>query len=321
MYTQCPDCETVFHVTADQLSVASGDVNCGACGATFNALFSLTDDLPGPRPVDETRAYGEAQDAIRSGESLFDAQTANRSEWLDLLTEVKGNEPDQEKTETKPEISHETYFDSTHVEVADTEDSPETHDLPPWLGNGRQSTPVSNSAPEKTSRHRLIAGVALSIILAGQLLHYNRDTVATHPVYGNIARGFYGLLGSTLYPEWPLGAFEVRGTEAVAGRTSASALDILAKVLVVSDQPVGMPLVRIVLRDRWSNPVASRIFQPVEYLANNYDRTRTVDPGTTLPIEISVADPGIEARGYVVDICLPRRKIGLQCQLARDPFQ
>ena len=136
MYTQCPDCETIFHVTADQLSVASGDVHCGACGATFNALFSLTDDLPGARPVDETRAYGEAQDAIRSGESLFEAQTADRSEWLDLLTEIQDNETDQEKIETKRGISHETYFDSTRIEVADTEDLPETQDLPPWLGSG-----------------------------------------------------------------------------------------------------------------------------------------------------------------------------------------
>jgi len=297
MYTQCPDCETIFHVTADQLSVANGDVRCGTCGATFNALFSLTDELPEPRPTDETRAYGEAKDAIRSGENLFETEMADRNEWLDLLAEL----PDDE--------------------VEKKEDSPETAGLPPWLGGTWESDPASNTAAEKTARRWLMSGAVLSIVLAGQLLHYNRDSIAAHHKYGDITREFYSLLGSTLYPEWPLGAFEVRGTEAVTGRTSSSALDILAKILVVGDQPVGMPLVRIVLRDRWSNPVASRIFNPVEYLVDNYDRTASVTPGTTLPIEISVADPGAEARGYVVDICLPRRKLGLQCQLARDPFR
>ena len=110
MYTQCPDCETIFHVTADQLSVANGDVRCGTCGATFNALFSLTDELPEPRPTDETRAYGEAKDAIRSGENLFETEMADRNEWLDLLAEL----PDDE--------------------VEKKEDSPETAGLPPWLG-------------------------------------------------------------------------------------------------------------------------------------------------------------------------------------------
>ena len=46
-----------------------------------------------------------------------------------------------------------------------------------------------------------------------------------------------------------------------------------------------------------------------------------VPPGTALPIEISVVDPGADALGYVVDICLPRRKAGLECQIARDPFK
>ena len=51
------------------------------------------------------------------------------------------------------------------------------------------------------------------------------------------------------------------------------------------------------------------------------DKNLLVDPGTALPVEISVADPGAEALGYVIDVCLPRRKIGLECQIARDPFQ
>ena len=41
MYTQCPDCETIFQVTADQLTVANGDVRCGTLpGHVQRAFFT-----------------------------------------------------------------------------------------------------------------------------------------------------------------------------------------------------------------------------------------------------------------------------------------
>lgn len=43
MYTQCPDCATVFRVTADALKIAQGDVRCGVCSTTFNALENLSE--------------------------------------------------------------------------------------------------------------------------------------------------------------------------------------------------------------------------------------------------------------------------------------
>ncbi len=46
MYTQCPKCATVFRITAVQLRVAEGEVRCGSCTISFNALLSLSDDLP-----------------------------------------------------------------------------------------------------------------------------------------------------------------------------------------------------------------------------------------------------------------------------------
>ena len=46
MYTQCPKCETVFRITAAQLRIAEGEVRCGSCANSFNALTSLSDDVP-----------------------------------------------------------------------------------------------------------------------------------------------------------------------------------------------------------------------------------------------------------------------------------
>ena len=50
MYTQCPDCEVAFRVTAGVLKQAAGQVRCGGCGSAFNALSYLSEKMPG-QPV------------------------------------------------------------------------------------------------------------------------------------------------------------------------------------------------------------------------------------------------------------------------------
>jgi predicted Zn finger-like uncharacterized protein len=46
MYTQCPDCEIAFKVTAEVLKQAAGKVRCGGCGHAFNALAFLSEQMP-----------------------------------------------------------------------------------------------------------------------------------------------------------------------------------------------------------------------------------------------------------------------------------
>ncbi len=48
MYTQCPECQIAFRVTALVLQQASGRVRCGGCGHAFSALDHLSESLPEP---------------------------------------------------------------------------------------------------------------------------------------------------------------------------------------------------------------------------------------------------------------------------------
>ncbi len=49
MYSQCPECQTRFRVTAEALRAAHGTVRCGRCGSAFDALARLSDTLPPAR--------------------------------------------------------------------------------------------------------------------------------------------------------------------------------------------------------------------------------------------------------------------------------
>ena len=51
MLTRCPQCQTMFRVSPDQLKVRLGRVRCGRCRGEFNALDTLIDDTPPPLPV------------------------------------------------------------------------------------------------------------------------------------------------------------------------------------------------------------------------------------------------------------------------------
>ncbi len=43
MYSQCPECQARFRVTADDLRAAHGTVRCGRCGSAFDALARLSE--------------------------------------------------------------------------------------------------------------------------------------------------------------------------------------------------------------------------------------------------------------------------------------
>jgi predicted Zn finger-like uncharacterized protein len=50
MYTQCPECLTIYRIPVDALTRAHGRARCGVCRAEFDALATLVDQLP-PEPV------------------------------------------------------------------------------------------------------------------------------------------------------------------------------------------------------------------------------------------------------------------------------
>ena len=105
MYTQCPKCATVFRITAAQLRVAEGEVRCGSCAISFNALPSLSDDIP------------ELTDAV------LDDDTGNPVAVLDELHQPNDEEQADGTLEfDAPETSWSRFFVSPEPEEIDESD-------------------------------------------------------------------------------------------------------------------------------------------------------------------------------------------------------
>ena len=56
MYTQCPECLTIFKLAGAELAAAHGSVRCGHCAAVFDALRTLSPQLP-PEPIEQLEVH------------------------------------------------------------------------------------------------------------------------------------------------------------------------------------------------------------------------------------------------------------------------
>src|SRR5690606_35608935 len=58
MYTQCPECLTVFKLSSAELAAARGSVRCSHCNAVFDALPTLSEQLPA-EPIGKLDRHSE----------------------------------------------------------------------------------------------------------------------------------------------------------------------------------------------------------------------------------------------------------------------
>jgi predicted Zn finger-like uncharacterized protein len=153
-------------------------------------------------------------------------------------------------------------------------------------------------------RWQYVTGIAaLSLVLLGQFVHFKRHDLVLNTSVGPAVSKVYGWFGVTLVPRWDLSAYNVRlmGVEAEAGPTAR--LRVRLSVHNKSDRVQPLPLLRLTLLDRFSNPVATRDLEPREYLSRNRTE-RLLEPDQRIDTEVHVVDPGKAAEGYIIDACL-----------------
>ena len=70
MYTQCPECLTVYSADAAAIARGHGTVRCSHCSAVFDALRTLADNLP-PEPFDHLPEQGHDTDPPQLGVPVY----------------------------------------------------------------------------------------------------------------------------------------------------------------------------------------------------------------------------------------------------------
>ena len=294
-------------------------------------------------PDDEETHPKEKTSSLRTA---IDNLTMEKSEWQRLHEDADNEadalfmvEPDEIDNEDVNENSNKEETDDTGVRVNDEDNHrgvddnseaeatipadnqqhaveqinrPTEADLgapPLWA----KPEPEGQDTPRSRRGFAAIGLLLLLIMLAIQLMHHNREKLATDPRYGETVRSVYASLDRPLYPAWELSAYKIRGTKAISGESNGDMLDIRAQLAVTGDKPMGEPQIRVILKDRWGKAVNDWLFSADEYMPGMRPPNGLIQPGTITPIKLSVVDLGSKARGFQLEICLLREGGVLQC--------
>ena len=76
MRTRCPECDTVFRVTSEQLRLRAGRVRCGHCQGVFNAVEHMLSDSDAPAGASTLAAPLEAAPPLEPGPAALPSPPA-----------------------------------------------------------------------------------------------------------------------------------------------------------------------------------------------------------------------------------------------------
>ena len=134
MFTQCTHCSTWFAITAEHLRQGHGEVLCGSCMRSFDALLNLRDALPGDL----------------NGEAALERHLP--AEGLASRTDDWGSELDADASRTSMAPTTETGQPTLRTNSPGSEDAPEKDSVPRSEdGNQEYAEPAGTLLGETTS--------------------------------------------------------------------------------------------------------------------------------------------------------------------------
>jgi predicted Zn finger-like uncharacterized protein len=148
------------------------------------------------------------------------------------------------------------------------------------------------------------AAVVAALLLLAQIVHQNRDWFVAHshgPV-GKAVRALYGAMGAPLPQPATLSAYELRQWGVTGDPDANGTLRVRASILNTAAQLQPYPLLRVTLADRFGKKIGARDFEPGEYLGK--PTARLLAPGERVDATLAILDPGKNAEGFEIDVCL-----------------
>jgi predicted Zn finger-like uncharacterized protein len=157
-----------------------------------------------------------------------------------------------------------------------------------------------------------VAGVSvLAILLLLQVVHSQRDALAQSPSLGPAIAGAYAFLGLSMLTPTDLSAYELRQWGAASDPNEANRLTLRASIVNRATYAQPFPLLRLTLQDRFGGTLGLRDIGPADYLPGA-GVGGLLGPGERADALIRIVDPGPEAVGFELDVCLPATG-GVRC--------
>jgi predicted Zn finger-like uncharacterized protein len=342
MFTVCTHCHTRFRLTAAALTAAQGAVRCGKCHEVFDAYELLEGADLAPEMPAQMEAGERGQDAeldVADAPSVEEAhigddvaleigadaapeldeslevedepitsapelkagrRRARKSAPMDdLFADLMGNTPIEPEPLSMPVDDAETAAPAVEMDAISEEPVPMSY----------AHVDALHPPPKPAPRHPLRAAAwwtgifLLLMVLVVQWANLDRDLLAQNPVIGTSLQALYASLGHPIVRPSSASDWEVSGLNVTSDPDSGGALSITGTLQGRSGLTQPWPVLRVVLTDRFGEPLRARDFKPAEYLAS--DRMNSImNPGDAARFRLDVVDPGPDAVGFSLTPCL-----------------
>lgn len=275
MYTQCPDCLTVFSLDAETLAPAGGHVQCGHCEQVFDALVCLARQLP-PEPFTRLAEPAAAAPPPRLELAVYRPRPAAAA----VSDTGAAGQEDFSTLVFTPRFARRR-----------------GRGKKPALGR-RPAYPGGMRASRERRWPWVMVCIALTLLLGAQVAWAQRTMLLTDPVIGGWLRQSCATLGCQLPLVRDVGKLRLVARDVEAHPTVPDALMISATVR--NDAPFGQPypVLTLVLADAHGKRVAMRRLRPSEYLGDSETERAGMAPGATTAIVLEVTDPGRKAVAF-----------------------
>lgn len=292
MFTQCPDCQTVFRVRAAQLRAASGRVRCSQCKHVFNALDVLYEtppsvETPEPRHVDPE----PFRDPNTPGD-LFEDMSLTETGEFDL-----GREDEAPRTRPWRETEPTLPLSDRAENPAIADGTNRAAEEPPALS----VPPTSADASHRPGRGWLLAAALLGLILVLQGVHAERIALADTAALGPVIKGIYGALGMPIPPRRAPTQLHVIRAQMSSHPTLQGVLELSAMLANEAGFEQPWPVLKVSLEDHWGKTVGERFFTAEDYLAE--DAAAKFPANSNVVATLDIVDPGQDAVGFHIQPC------------------
>ncbi|MEA3105733.1 MAG: hypothetical protein QOI88_338 [Gammaproteobacteria bacterium] len=135
------------------------------------------------------------------------------------------------------------------------------------------------------------AAVVLALLLVFQVVHTNEEWLSVHAPLVNGGK-----------PAAALSAYQLRQWGVTGDPGANGTLRVRASIMNAAAQLQPYPLLRVTLADRFGTRVGAREFEPAEYLGKA--PARLLAPGERVDATLNILDPGKDAEGFEIDVCV-----------------
>jgi len=305
--TRCPQCQTRFRVSTEQLQLRDGMVRCGSCREVFNGNDYLNPtqaaavDVPTPANVKPTETPIETGgrmtlmdfSAWQGGTPAATGATgatgeSNMQDELDALSKAISdlqNKPWREPAGMAPEPEHDW-----------------DEDEPGFIQQARKKQRL-----QRIRKWLLALGIPLLLLaLLAQLTYRFRDELAVRaPESGPYLRAACARLDCKIALPAQINALSLQSSNLLAVPDQPEHFELVALLRNQSGTPQAWPSLELLLKDEAGQPLVRKVFLPAEFLPLTTDKSLGFASHSEREVRIALTLSGPQAADFQLTLFYP----------------